>query len=102
MSLTLEPLARPFSLPHVAQQKSAQASEAELSGDRIKDYIIERMTARLKGYDAEGLDMQMLSLGLTPAFGGADKNAFRSSTSNLSSLLNMHFDLNTLQMLNRT
>ena len=94
MAITFDPLQLPYA-------KSEAPKTEGLSGDQIKDYIIQRMTARVKGYDADGLDTQMLSMGLTPMFGGGEDNAFSSPTSNLSSLLNMHFDLNTLQMLNK-
>jgi len=94
MAITFEPLQLPYARP-------AAPKTEDLSGDQIKDYIIQRMTARVKGYDADGLDTQMLSMGLTPMFGGGEDNAFSSPSSNLSSLLNMHFDLNTLQMLNK-
>jgi len=94
MAITFEPLQLPYAKPEAPKIEN-------LSGDQIKDYIIQRMTARVKGYDADGLDTQMLSMGLTPMFGGGEDNAFSSPTSNLSSLLNMHFDLNTLQMLNK-
>jgi len=106
MSMTFEPLSLPYSASQRADRlaggKPAAPSADGLSGDKIKDYIIERMTARIKGYDAEGLDAQMLSMGLMPAFGGERNDTFSSPSSNLSSLLNMHFDLNTLQMLNKT
>jgi len=94
MAITFDPLQLPYA-------KSEAPKTEGLSGDQIKDYIIQRMTARVKGYDADGLDTQMLSMGLTPMFGGGEDNAFSSPTSNLSSLLNMHFDLNTLQLLNK-
>jgi len=98
MAITFEPLQRPYIMPGVMP---AAPKTENISGDQIKDYIIQRMTARVKGYDADGLDTQMLSMGLTPMFGGGEDNAFSSPSSNLSSLLNMHFDLNTLQMLNK-
>lgn len=101
MSMTFEPLALPYSLMQMAKEKSAEPSAESMTGDRIKDYIIERMTARVKGYEADGLDAQMLSMGLMPAFGGERNDTFSSPSLNLSSLLNMHFDLNTLQMLNK-
>ena len=94
MAITFDPLQLPYA-------KSEAPKTEGLSGDQIKDYIIQRMTARVKGYDADGLDTQMLSMGLTPMFGGGEDNAYASPSSNLSSLLNMHFDLNTLQMLNK-
>ena len=101
MSMTFEPLALPYSAARQVDDKFVAPNAKGLSGESIKDYIIERMTARVKGYDADGLDTQMLSMGLTPMFGDGEYNAFNSPTSNLSSLLNMHFDLNTLQMLNK-
>jgi len=94
MAITFDPLQLPYA-------KSEAPKTEGLSGDQIKDYIIQRMTAGVKGYDADGLDTQMLSMGLTPMFGGDEDNSFSSPTSNLSSLLNRHFHLNTLPMLNK-
>jgi|GEM_PF-1819864 len=100
MAITFEPLHLPYVQPQLPKTEN-------LSGDEIKDYIIQRMTARVSGYEPDGLDTQMLSMGLMAPFGacgacgGGEDNAFSSPSSNLSSLLNMHFDLNTLQMLNK-
>jgi len=102
MAMTFEPLQLPFSTARLADVKPVTPPAEDLSGDRIRDYIIQRMTARMNGYNAEMTDVQRFSMGLTPMFGEQGTDTHSSPSSNLSSLLNMHFDLNTLQMLNKT
>jgi len=72
----------------------------EVSGDRIKTYIQERMTARLNEYDTEGLDLQDFSVRGAATPWGMNLTGKDAPSQDFSSLLNMHFDLNTLQMLN--
>ena len=72
----------------------------EVSGDRIKTYIQDRMSARLNEYDVEGLDLQSFSAQGAASPWGMNLDNKDSPSQNMSSLLNMHFDLNTLQMLN--
>jgi len=72
----------------------------EVSEDRIKTYIQDRMSARLNTYDAEGLDLQSFSAQGAALPWAMNLNNKDTPAQNMSSLLNMHFDLNTLQMLN--
>ena len=102
MAMTFAPLQLPYSTARLAENITVTPPAEDLSGDRIRDYIIQRMTARMNGYQAEMTDLQRFSMGLTPTFGAQGTDTFASPSSNLSSLLNMHFDLNTLQMLNKT
>lgn len=96
------------------QDEAGAELGSDLSSDKIRDFIIQRMTNRMSGLYAQGLGGQGQGGQGTPmeqmmsdADWGADwgLQLFGSpsqKTDNLSGLLNMHFDLNTLQMLNKT
>jgi len=72
------------------------------NGERIKDYITQRISARMSGSLDEGIDIQSYFVDAMPTRRDWNRDTFGQPTQDLSSLLNMHFDLNTLQMLNKT
>ena len=75
-----------------------EAEEQVTSSDLIKDYILQRMSNRMDMEEAFSQDAQRNPFGMMMDLIGKP----REKSSNLSGLLNMHFDLNTLQMLNKT
>ena len=75
-----------------------EAEEQVTSSDLIKDYILQRMSNRMDMEEAFSQDAQRNPFDMMMDLIGKP----REKSSNLSGLLNMHFDLNTLQMLNKT
>lgn len=98
-SLRAEKSTAPDSAPNSAPQEAPQPSYSDL----IKDYVKQRMTTRMQTAMQDDARAQDAYAHYTTPnaqdflLGGAGLQ--RQSSNDISNLLNMHFDLNTLQML---